>query len=68
METVPQNNLFGQYQPTPIKGEQMPLFHQPVEVKTPDKRDATDKKIAARFDASATPTMFPATAPQPQKD
>ena len=57
-EPTPQTNLFGQFQPTPIKGKQMPLFHEPVEVAIPDTRSAIDRRIARKFDEKDTPLMF----------
>ncbi len=56
-----QIGLFGQTIIEPLTGAQLPLFHEPVEMKPPPA-DATTRKWAAA--APATPSMFaPATTP-----
>lgn len=52
-----QRGLFGQTVFDPMRGRQMPLFHEPVSVPVP-KRDAVDERIARKFDPSATPSMW----------
>jgi hypothetical protein len=58
MDTTPQNNLFGQFQPTAIKGEQIPLFHQPVDVPTPSRDTPADAKIRRKFANTPTGDLF----------
>ena len=52
-----QSGLFGQTVFDPIHGRQLPMFHEPVDVPGP-KRDAVDQRIARKFDATATPSMW----------
>ena len=63
MDTTPQNNLFGQWQPTPIKGDQMPLFHQPVDVPTPCRDTPADARIRRKFADTPTAKLFDGTKP-----
>lgn len=58
MEPTPQTNLFGQYQPTPIKGEQLPLFHQPVDAPVPNRDTPTDARIRRKFAGAQTGKLF----------
>ncbi|HWE95441.1 MAG TPA: hypothetical protein VG269_15845 [Tepidisphaeraceae bacterium] len=58
MDSTPQNNLFGQYQPTPIKGAQLPLFHQPVDAPLPNRDTPTDALIRLKFAGTQTGELF----------
>ncbi|HWE93086.1 MAG TPA: hypothetical protein VG269_03865 [Tepidisphaeraceae bacterium] len=58
MESTPQNNLFGQYQPTAIKGEQLPLFHRPVDAPVPNRDTPTDARIRRKFTGTQTGELF----------
>ncbi|HWE97622.1 MAG TPA: hypothetical protein VG269_26945 [Tepidisphaeraceae bacterium] len=60
MESTPQTNLFGEWQPTPIKGEQLPLFHQPIDAPTPNQDTPADAKIRRKFAETKTGELFAA--------
>jgi hypothetical protein len=68
MESTPQNNLFGQWQPTPVKGEQLPLFHEPVNVPTTNRDTPTDAKLRRKFANTPTGELFPPGAKENQRD
>lgn len=68
MDSTPQTNLFGQWQPTAIKGEQLPMFHEPVNVTRADDSTAADRKMAAKFDPRATPELWRARWPNGQPE
>lgn len=53
-----QTDLFGNSFVEPMKGKQIPMFHEPVNIERPDNRPQVDKKIAAKFANCETPTMF----------
>jgi hypothetical protein len=63
MELTPQSNLFGQWQPTAIKGEQIPLFHQPVDVPMPNGDTPADAKIRRKFANTPTGELFGKSRP-----
>lgn len=51
-------DLFGREVIHPIKGEQLPLFHEPTPVKIPGETEA-DRRIARKFTDTPTAPMFP---------
>lgn len=53
-------DLFGRPYVDPQRAAQIPLFHEPVKVETPDRRDAIDMRYAGRFDPDATGDLYAA--------
>ena len=56
-------DLFGRDVFEPIKGEQLPLFHGPVNIERPDNDSPTDRKLRRKFAKTPTAPLFPARRP-----
>lgn len=59
-------DLFGRPVFDPIKGEQLPLFHEPVQIERPSADDPTDARIRRKFASAPTGNLFPPAPRQPK--
>jgi hypothetical protein len=50
------NDLFGRPVISRLTGEQLPLFHEPVEIRT--LQTVLEKRLARQYPVEETPSMF----------